>query len=371
MATCRNCGLELFSAQRFCRACGAPTEELSDEQVPTQMMPPQPDQWGARSSASTAPTSRPDTMPVYDPSVGYQPSVPPLYPSTMPPYIPPRRRSPVGWILGFLGMGVFILLVVAVMFIARAGRNRIRDNGQPRQRTEIAQQGESELSEANAETADSSGSGITLTKSFPFDSEGKFSLNMVNGSIVIQTWDQPKADIRVIKQSGDRSGQVFFSNANGTLAIRSGGGGRDIRYEITLPREVGRVTLKSINGSIKMDGVTGQILVETVNGQIELTDVTGVSKVQTVNGKIKAVLDEASDGPMEFSTQNGGIDLSVKSDFEADLEASTERGSINVDEQFGIQVQKELARQSARGQIGGGGQLLKLRAINGSIKLSK
>ncbi len=330
-----------------------------------------PDQWGARSGASTGPTSRPDTMPVYDPSVGYQPSVPPPYPSTMPPYIPPRRRSPVGWILGFLGMGVFILLVVAVMFIARAGRNRIVDGGRSQQqRGEQAQQGETELNETNADLVESTGTGTTtLTKSFPFDSEGKFSLNNVNGNIAVQTWDQPKAQVKVIKPSSDRGGQVFFSNTRGVLNVRSGG--KDVRYEITLPREVARVTLKSVNGSLKVDGLTGQIFADTVNGQIELNDVTGVAKIQTVNGKIKASLEEASDAPMEFVTQNGGIELTLKSDFEADLEASSEHGGINIDDQFGIQVQKELVRQTARGQIGGGGQPLKLRTVNGPIRLSK
>ena len=37
---CKNCGLELFVGQRFCRSCGASTEEFSSERVPTQMMPP-------------------------------------------------------------------------------------------------------------------------------------------------------------------------------------------------------------------------------------------------------------------------------------------------------------------------------------------
>jgi len=370
MATCRNCGLELFSAQRFCRACGAPTEELSDEQVPTQMMPPLPDEWGARSGASTAPTSRPDTMPVYDPSVGYQPSVPPQYPSTMPPYTPPRRRSPLGWILGFLGMGVFILLVVAVMFIARAGRSRIGGDGRRQQpQVQVPQAGETELNEGNADSTDVNGSTTTLAKSFPFESEGKFSLKSVNGNISIATWDQPKAEVRVIKQGSDRGGQVFISNSNGTLAVRSTGGGRDVRFEITLPRELARLTLGSQNGSIKMDGVTAQIIVETTNGQIELTDVTGVSKVQTTNGKIKALLDGASEGPMEFSATNGTIEVSFKSDFEADLDASTERGSISIDDKFGIKVQKDFTRQSASGQIGGGGEPLRIKTVNGSIKV--
>ncbi len=102
---CRNCGLELFEAQRFCRSCGAPTEQFSEEQVPTRMMHPPPDAWGARSAASTAPTSRAETSPVYDSSGGQQPTVLPLYPQTIPPYTPPRKRSPVGWILAFIEWG--------------------------------------------------------------------------------------------------------------------------------------------------------------------------------------------------------------------------------------------------------------------------
>ena len=93
------------------------------------MMPPQPEGWGARSGASTAPTSRPETSPVYDPSVGYQPIVPPTYPATIPPYAPPRKRSPVGWILAFIGMGLFVLVVVAVMLMARFGRARFETGG--------------------------------------------------------------------------------------------------------------------------------------------------------------------------------------------------------------------------------------------------
>src|SRR6476660_9631885 len=148
MANCKNCGLELFTAQRFCRSCGAPTEQLSEEQVPTRMMPPQPEGWGARSGASTAPTSRPETSPVYDPSAGYQPTVPPMYPSVVPPYAPPRRRSPVGWILAFIGMGLFVLVVIAVMMVARFGGRRNSDAGGA-QTTQTLRQGEKPFDENN------------------------------------------------------------------------------------------------------------------------------------------------------------------------------------------------------------------------------
>src|SRR5947207_8325264 len=115
---CRNCGAELFEGQRFCRACGAPSDPLSQEQAPTQMMPPQPGGWNARGAANTAPSNSQNTSPVYAPQ-SYQPSVPPMYPQTIPPYVPPKKRTPVGWMLAFIGMGMFVAVVVAVMLIAR------------------------------------------------------------------------------------------------------------------------------------------------------------------------------------------------------------------------------------------------------------
>lgn len=368
---CKNCNSELFAGQRFCRACGASTDPLSDEQAPTRMMPPQADTWGAR-GAHTAPASGPDTSPVYAPPGGYQPSVPPMMPQILPPYMPPRSRTPWGWIIAFVGVGVFAALVLAVMFIAREGRRRI--SPPPLQPPPVAQPGETLLSEASADQAVVTPNEATLTKTFALGEDAKFSLKNVNGNIAVEAWDQPRAEVKVIRQNPDRGGQVFFSNSNGSLSIRTAqprNGGPEVRYEIKLPKEMGRVTLNSVNGSIKLTGVSGQIFVESTNGPIDLVDVTGVSKVQTVNGKMRVVLEEASDGPMEFITTNGSIDLTIKSDFDVDLEASAVRGSINIDEQFGIAVQKEIVGQRARGQIGEGGQLLKMTTVNGGLKLAK
>src|ERR1044071_7815189 len=81
---CKTCGSELFAGQRFCRACGNPTDTLETSEAPTQQMPPatgeaptqrmpeMSDDWGARGSAHTAPQSRPNTNPVNRPPAAYQ-----------------------------------------------------------------------------------------------------------------------------------------------------------------------------------------------------------------------------------------------------------------------------------------------------------
>lgn len=373
---CRNCGLELFAGQRFCRACGAPSEPISQEQTPTQMMPPQPSEWGARGAANTAPANAQNTSPVYaPPPSGYQPSVPPMYPQTMPPYTPPQKRSPVGWILAFIGMGLFVAVVVAIMLIARAGRNQFGRGSGPPPVPAVPLTGETALESASDQTTVSSGDTTTMLKTFPLTPGSKFSIKNISGSISVEAWDQPKAEVKVVKRGPDRGAQVFFINSANSLSIRTGvppGNNRqEVRYEIRLPRNMGRIDLESTNGSVKLTDVSGQINVETANGSIELNDVSGVNRIQSANGKITGTLLESSDGPMEFSVANGRIDLTLKSDFAADLEASTVSGNINIDDQFGIQVQKGVVGARARGKIGSGGQPLKITSVNGSIKVSK
>src|SRR5436853_7534750 len=104
---CKNCGTELFAGQRFCRACGNPTDTLDAGEAPTQQftegaVPPgeattrhmsPPDDWGARGAAHTAPQSRPNTNPVGRPPDTYQP--PPAYQTPPPSYQTPP--PPPAW----------------------------------------------------------------------------------------------------------------------------------------------------------------------------------------------------------------------------------------------------------------------------------
>jgi hypothetical protein len=371
---CKTCGLELFAAQRFCRSCGAPTEQLSEEQVPTRMMPPPPEGWGARSGASTAPTSRQETSPVYDPSVGYQPAVPPMYPSVVPPYSPPGKRSPVGWILAFIGMGLFVLVVIAVMMMARFGR-RMAD--QPSGRSVAsARAGETALVEANAEKVDRAGADITLTKSFALSEAPTISVKNVSGSINISVWDKQEAEVKVTRRGseGERNfTPVFFSNDGGNLVVRTADrrGSSDVRYELKLPRDVASLDLSSVNGAIKLSDIEGEITVQNVSGQTDLTNVAGLSKAGSVSGNINIVLKEWRNERLALNAVSGNISLQIKSAVDADLEASSVNGSISLDDSFGIAVEKQMVGQRARGKMGDGGETLKITTVSGNIKVSK
>lgn len=371
---CRNCGLELFAAQRFCRSCGAPTEQLSEEQVPTRMMPPQPEGWGAPSAASTAPTSRPETSPVYDPSAGYQPTVPPMYPSVVPPYSPPRKRSPVGWILAFIGMGLFVLVVIAVMMMARFGRNLAN---QPSGRASAsARAGETAFLEANAEKVDKIGPETTLTRSFSLSDEPRISVTNVSGIIKISVWDNPQAEVKVTRrgsESDEGFAPVFFSNDGDNLAVRTGDrrGTSDVRFELKLPREVASLELNSVTGVIKLSDIEGDIRVQNVSGQTDLTNIAGLRKAGSVSGNISIVLKEWRDERLDLNAVSGNISLQIKSNVDANLDATAATGTISLDELFGVTVEKKMVGQRARGKMGDGGETLKITTVSGNIKVSK
>lgn len=295
-----------------------------------------------------------------------------MHPSVVPPYSPPRRRSPVGWILAFIGMGLFVLIVIGVMLVARFGRARINGAGGATT-AQSARQGETALNESTADTVSPLGNETILIKTFTLGEGAKLLLRNANGNITVTAWDQPKAEVKVIRRgSSDRAAQVFFNDTGGNLSIRTGQnrGSPDVRLELKIPRELNRVEVSSANGVIKLSDVRAEILVEGTNGPIELIGVAGVSRVHTTNGSIKASLLEASDRGMEFESTNGGIDLTVPQGFEADLEAGTIHGAINIEDSLGVEVERGIVGQKARGEIGKGGERLKLATVNGNIRLA-
>lgn len=341
------------------------------------MMSPPPADWGLR-SANTAPTPSHETSPVYAPAQYYQPSVPPPAAHSMPPYQPPRSRSPLGWIFAFVGIGLFVALILAVVFVTRLANNRTtRFDGGSRRAEALS--GETLLNDTSAEQVTTTSDETTFTKTFDIVGDSTFGIKNINGSVTVEAWDKPQVQVIVIKrgpESDRKASQVYFKKDDDGLWLRTayqrGSNNKsDVIYQIKLPRRMESVDINTVNGAIKLSDITAEITAQTVNGLVDLANVSGVKKAQSVNGNIKAVLKEAGSEPMEFKNVNGNIDLQIKGDLDAELEAAAVRGVITIDELFGVTVQKQVVGQKASGQIGAGGEPLKITTVNGSIKLSK
>jgi len=336
-------------------------------------MPSQQDDWGARSGPNTAPGISTDTSPVYAPS-GYQPSVPPMPYQAIPPYSPPRTRSRLGWVLAFIGMGLFALIVFGVMMMARFGRRMVVQSGG--RIIASARAGEAPFVEGNADKVERSGTETTLTRSFTLSDEPKITIKNTSGSISISVWDKPQAEVRVTRRGsdGDRNfARVLLSNEGGNLSIRTDDrrGGADVRYELKLPRKVAGLELTSVTGAIKLSDIEGEIFVQNVSGQTDLTNIVGLRKAGSVSGNINIVLKEWLDERVDLNAVSGNISLQIKSNVDADLEATAATGTISLDDSFGITVENQMVGQRARGKIGDGGETLKATTVSGNIKIGK
>ncbi|HKP85235.1 MAG TPA: DUF4097 family beta strand repeat-containing protein, partial [Blastocatellia bacterium] len=304
-------------------------------------MTPPPDVWGARGSADTAPTPKPQTNPVYAPPSFYQPRVPAYPQQPVPPYQPPRSRA---WIP--ILVLVLVIAFGGAIFGVRSIANKFRRMA---------------AGEAPGKTIEAPPD----VQLFDLNKGAKVSITTLNGSISVQAWDQPQAEVRIIKRgNSDAEAQSIPVTIRGdknslSLDASQGRNNSRVNFEIKLPRglDLGAVRFASTNGPISVKEITGSIVVETTNGPITIEDVSGVEKVTTTNGTIKAQLDQMpQDRPMEFGATNGSIDLRFNSDLNATLEASTVHGSIDIDDDFNIPVQKSFpAGARAGGKIGAGG----------------
>lgn len=401
---CDNCGNELYIGQKFCRNCGRPTTQLpAEESMPTQMMPGASEMPGARGYGDTAPASRPETSPVYAPPPAYyQPQVPP---HPIPPYTPPRGRSPWGWIIALVSIGLFGIVMLAVLIGSRAFRRNM-----PPPRAERTQAGVNEIVPGPVINEGE-------TRVFPLSAGAKVSVDNLSGNITITGWDEPRAQVTVTKSGGspqERSRMnVTYTADTGNIALKtvpasSGNNRVQVAYEIKLPRTIGQVTitgassdvhvsnlkgpisvevasgsieLKDINGQITAESKSGDVTISDASGKVEAASASGSIEIKDLNGMLSATtasgdisatfIGVAAGQAMSFASASGSIELLFETDFNADFEAQTVSGDINVENIDNINVEKRVVGRSARGKIGTGGQLLEIKTASGDIQISR
>jgi DUF4097 and DUF4098 domain-containing protein YvlB len=138
-----------------------------------------------------------------------------------------------------------------------------------------------------------------------------------------------------------------------------------VEWEVRVPRDV-RFRGRTVNGDVEAMDLGRHIDVATVNGDVELTT-DGFAEARTVNGSIRARMAGDPSEDVSFETVNGSIELDVDPDLDADLDASWLNGDLETDLPF--QIQGRLGRRSAEGRLGEGGHRLRLKTVNGSIRI--
>lgn len=214
-------------------------------------------------------------------------------------------------------------------------------------------------------------------RTIPFDLGGHFSIDNVNGSISIETWNEASVRIEAEKTADSedslRDIEIIVTGEGNRVEVHTRypqrshrGRSRAVDYRIWLPTEAD-LDAETVNGRVEVSGVRGRVNTSTVNGSVELVDLAGVAEVSTTNGSIKARYREAVDGTHRFSTTNGSVTIYLPDGTGGELDAETVNGSITTD--FPATIEK-VSKRHLRGSFGGGGGgYLEINTVNGSVKI--
>lgn len=217
------------------------------------------------------------------------------------------------------------------------------------------------------------------------------TLDNTNGSVTVNSWDQPRVRIHAVKRIDGDSDSAREALAALKVEIRGTAQGVEIdtkypkrdgsgfldflmgnslsasvSYELTVPRAA-NVKIETVNGAVRVSDVSGAADLETTNGRIEVVRCAGSVDADTTNGSINVELTQVTAGKaMKFETTNGAISLTVPPSLAATVDAETTNGSIHADLPI---TTRDFSKHAIRGTINGGGPEIGLHTTNGSIAI--
>ena len=225
-------------------------------------------------------------------------------------------------------------------------------------------------------------------QTYPLNANGKVSVSNVNGSITIETWDNPQVRLEAVKTADtkERLSEVeikiearqdsFSVETNYDNWKRDGKGWRNhgklqVEFKLTVPRTAVLDEIETVNGSITISNAANTTKASAVNGEVRATNLRGTANLSTVNGTVEADFDQLQTGSrISLNTVNGTVNLMIPSDANATVKADTVNGSISND--FGLPVRKgKYVGKDLYGKIGSGDVQIKLNSVNGGLSVKR
>lgn len=139
----------------------------------------------------------------------------------------------------------------------------------------------------------------------------------------------------------------------------------EVEFTVAVPRDV-PFRGRTVNGSVRATDLASDADVGTVNGSVDVSTV-GAARAKTVNGSIDVRMGGALRDDATFETVNGRISLDLPDDLDADLDVRWLNGGLESD--LPITIRGRMGRGRASGTLGSGGPMLRVKTVNGSIRI--
>lgn len=272
--------------------------------------------------------------------------------------------------------------------------------------------------------------GLTVRdkRTFPVTGQPDVTLETFDGSIEIHSWDRNEVEVEIEKRAMDQSlidqMTVEAEQEGDRIVLRVKGPVREergmtigmhvspaARLLVAVPRNLtlqvrssdgsiraedlaGRITLDTGDGSITADRVSGEVEIRTGDGSIRAENAEGRLDVQTgdgsitLDGKLALLRARTSDGSIrlrvasgsamadawDVQTTDGSVTVELPAGFNAEIDAETSDGSVRVSHRdladtAGRDEGDERQRRELRATMGEGGQTLRIRTGDGTIRI--
>ena len=231
-----------------------------------------------------------------------------------------------------------------------------------------------------------------IEKEFEVKDGGTLFLDSDSGAIEISTHNKPIVEVEVFKKGKDADDfTVSFEQSGNDVTIegdkKSMGWGSyslQIKFVVKVPSEynleletgggsievqdlTGDIDANTSGGSIRIEDVKGDVDVKTSGGSIRVEDVAGNVEGRTSGGSIKVKFSEQISEDSVLSTSGGSIAAYLPPSIKLDIDASTSGGRVKSD----FDVDGSVKKTKIKGEINGGGPLLKLRTSGGSVSIKE
>ncbi len=195
---------------------------------------------------------------------------------------------------------------------------------------------------------------------------------------------------KIVTPSGAKTlagggGGLEISERDNRISVESDGPPDRVALVVRVPRRA-QLNLSTVNdGQIIVRDIVGDLQLENVNGPITATNITGSVIAESVNSPIIVGLAAvAAGGATSLSSLNGDITLTLPASARTELHLDSARGEIVSDFELDVKPSKPLIeRNETRGGVSvrmenvvvatmnGGGPVIRMKTLNGTIKLSK
>lgn len=233
----------------------------------------------------------------------------------------------------------------------------------------------------------------TWSRTYTVQPGGRFELINVNGRIIADVTDGKDVVVEGKRTVKGRSDEVAKENlarleireevGGSTVRVESrpprfsGFGGHEIEWTVKIPKGL-TVDLRTVNGGVRMNGLTGEIYAKSTNGGIKGENLI-IDKLEAsvVNGGVTIDLDSPLDATdsVELSCVNGGVTLGLPAESKATISARAVNGGVRVSDELKAE-QDDDSRDTERrrrfdGKLNGGGARVNANTTNGGVRINR